>query len=241
VGLPILLFADDDEGVAAALRQLGADVVQVGLFDEAPDRRPRAVVIVAGDRTDRAALSLRQLRRDESFEGVGALLCVSPRQVPALDPSAGFDDFVVLPATAVELYARIRQIEWRRSEFANDERIKVGRVVIDRAAREVSVDGRAAQLTAKEYALVAFLAQHRGRVQSREALLARVWGPAYDGGPRTVDIHVRRLRAKLGDALPLETLRGAGYVLRAPSAPTAPSAQDRVAAPLARAGGARSA
>jgi DNA-binding response OmpR family regulator len=235
VGLPILLFADDDEGIGAALRQLGADVVQVRLFDAAPDRRPRAVVVVAGDRTDHATMSLRKLRRDPRLEGVGALLCVSPRQVPSLDPSSGFDDFVVLPATPVELYARIRQIEWRRSEFANDERIKVGRVVIDRAAREVTVDGQAAQLTAKEYALVAFLAQHRGRVHTREALLARVWGPSYDGGPRTVDIHVRRLRAKLGEALPLETLRGAGYLLRAPAAP------EKAVAPLARAGGVRSA
>jgi DNA-binding response OmpR family regulator len=64
--------------------------------------------------------------------------------------------------------------------------------------------------------LLAFLAQNRGRVLSREALLARVWGARYEGGPRTVDIHVRRLRMKLGDALPLETLRGAGYKLRTP-------------------------
>ena len=72
-------------------------------------------------------------------------------------------------------------------------------------------------LTAKEFSLLAFLAGHRGRVFTREALLARVWGARYDGGPRTVDIHVRRLRAKLGAALPLETLRGSGYKLRAPS------------------------
>ena len=71
-------------------------------------------------------------------------------------------------------------------------------------------------LTAKEFALLAFLAQNRGRVFSRESLLARVWGGRYEGGARTVDIHVRRLRMKLGDAFPLETLRGAGYKLRSP-------------------------
>jgi DNA-binding response OmpR family regulator len=81
----------------------------------------------------------------------------------------------------------------------------------------VSSDGRRVTLTAKEFALLAFLAAHRGRVFTREALLARVWGSRYEGGARTVDIHVRRLRAKLGDALPLETLRGAGYKLRAPN------------------------
>jgi DNA-binding response OmpR family regulator len=72
-------------------------------------------------------------------------------------------------------------------------------------------------LTAKEFALLAFLSGNRGRVFTRDALLARVWGARYEGGARTVDIHVRRLRAKLGDALPLETLRGAGYKLRSPA------------------------
>jgi DNA-binding response OmpR family regulator len=88
---------------------------------------------------------------------------------------------------------------------------------VDRAAHEVSVEGRRVTLTAKEFALLAFLSMNRGRVFSRETLLARVWGSRYEGGARTVDIHVRRLRAKLGDSLPLETLRGAGYKLRAPS------------------------
>ena len=115
-------------------------------------------------------------------------------------------------------YARIRALEWRRSEFANEERSKVGTLLVDRVAHEVTVDGRAVTLTAKEFALVSFLAANRGRVFSRDTLLARVWGRAYNGGPRTVDIHVRRLRAKLGQALPLETMRGAGYKMRAPEA-----------------------
>jgi DNA-binding response OmpR family regulator len=88
--------------------------------------------------------------------------------------------------------------------------------VVDKAGHEVYVDGRAVQLTAKEFALLAYLCERRGKVLSREHLLARVWGNRYEGGPRTVDIHVRRLRAKLGPALPLETLRGSGYKLRSP-------------------------
>jgi DNA-binding response OmpR family regulator len=115
-----------------------------------------------------------------------------------------------------ELYARIRALEWRRSEFATEERQKIGGIVIDKAGHEVMVDGRLAQLTAKEFALLSYLCERRGKVLSREHLLARVWGSRYEGGPRTVDIHVRRLRAKLGSALPLETLRGSGYKLRAP-------------------------
>jgi len=86
--------------------------------------------------------------------------------------------------------------------------------MIDRALHEVTLDGRKVPLTAREFALLSFLAQNRGRVLRRDVLLSRVWGPRYEGGARTVDIHVRRLRAKLGEAFPLETLRGAGYLLR---------------------------
>ena len=71
-------------------------------------------------------------------------------------------------------------------------------------------------LTAREFDLLAYLADHRGKVVSRAELLERVWGSSYDGGPRTIDIHVRRLRAKLGPDLDLLTFRGSGYRLGAP-------------------------
>ncbi|MBK6698241.1 MAG: winged helix-turn-helix transcriptional regulator [Myxococcales bacterium] len=115
-------------------------------------------------------------------------------------------------------------LEWRASEFLGEELVKMGELVVDLVAHEVRVQGRAVVTTAREFSLLAFLVGNRGRVFSREALLARVWGARYEGGARTVDIHVRRLRAKLGDALPLETVRGAGYKLRTPS--EAPSDAD---------------
>jgi DNA-binding response OmpR family regulator len=150
------------------------------------------------------------------FDNVGAIISVTVGQIARVDPSSGFDDFVLHPYVPEEVYSRIRMVEWRRSEFATDERHKVGQIVIDKAAHEVSVGGRPVVLTAKEFALLAYLCERRGKVLSRDHLLARVWGNRYDGGPRTVDIHVRRLRAKLGDSLPLETLRGSGYKLRTP-------------------------
>jgi DNA-binding response OmpR family regulator len=213
-----------DEGAAALLRQLGADVKTLDFFGDvaaalgdAHAVAVRAIVIEAGDRPDLARAALRAARREPSLETVPALIAVPTRQVAQIEPSSGFDDFILVPYVPAELYARIRALEWKRSEFLTEERLKIGALVIDSAAHEVSVDGRRIALTAKEFALVAFLAANRGRVFSRETLLSRVWGSAYDGGARTVDIHVRRLRAKLGDALPLETLRGAGYKLRAPS------------------------
>jgi DNA-binding response OmpR family regulator len=210
------------EGAATLLRTLGADVRTLDLWEEGSDlfdgegARARAIVIEAGERPDLAVAALRAVRKTSELSETPAIVAVSPRQMTRIEPSSGFDDFIVMPCTPTELYARIRQLEWRRSEFATEERLKVGPLLVDRAAHEVQVEGRTIPLTAKEFALLAFLAQNRGRVFSRDTLLARVWGARYEGGARTVDIHVRRLRMKLGEAFPLETHRGAGYKLRAP-------------------------
>lgn len=208
------------DGLAAAIQSLGAEVREHDLWDDldealSPDDQVSVIVFEAGERPDIAAAALRALRATPLLERTPALLAVHPRMLGSIDPAWGFSDFLVLPCVPAELYARIRWIEWTRSEFANDERVKVGGIVIDHAAHEVAVNGRQVELTAKEFALLSFLARNRGRAFSRDQLLARVWGSRYEGGARTVDIHVRRLRMKLGEQLPLETLRGAGYKLRA--------------------------
>ena len=216
---------DREDGAAATLRQLGAIVRTldlwddpVNLFEDDPNMegRPRALLFEALDRPDLAIAALRAVRKEQTFDNVGALISVTVGQMARVDPSSGFDDFVLHPYVPEELYARIRAVEWRRSEFATEERHKVGPIVVDQASHEVTRNGQPVQLTAKEFALLVYLCERRGKVLSRDHLLARVWGNRYDGGPRTVDIHVRRLRAKLGDALPLETLRGSGYKLRMP-------------------------
>ena len=210
------------------LRQLGSEVRTLDLWDDfvsvveqaRADGEVRTMVFEAGERPDLAAAALRAARKVPELSEIPTVVTLPPRQITSFDPASGFDDFIVMPCVPAELYARIRALEWRRSEFATEERLKIGALLVDRAAHEVSVEGRRVTLTAKEFALLAFLAANRGRVFSRETLLARVWGSRYEGGARTVDIHVRRLRAKVGDALPLETLRGAGYKLRAPNDPT---------------------
>jgi len=219
---------DREEGAVGTLAQLGAQVRSLDLWDdpvnlirdedEELEIKPRALVFEALDRPDLAVAALRAVRREPFFDSVGAIMAVTVGQVARIEPSSGFDDFVLHPYVPEELYGRIRALEWRRSEFATEERHKVGEIVVDRAGHEVTVGGRPIALTAKEFALLAYLCERRGKVLSRDHLLARVWGNRYEGGPRTVDIHVRRLRAKLGDALPLETLRGSGYKLRSPDA-----------------------
>jgi DNA-binding response OmpR family regulator len=209
-----------DGTVAESLQRLGAKVRAGSLFAEidellADDASHVMCIVVDGAlRPDLCARSLKHARAFAATEGAPALVALPAQSIQAFDPASGFADFIVLPTTPVELYARLRKLEWNGSEFSTDERVKVGRIVIDRALHEVTLDGRRVQLTARELALLTFFAQNRDRVLRRDVLLACVWGARYEGGARTVDIHVRRLRAKLGDALPLETLRGAGYVLK---------------------------
>jgi DNA-binding response OmpR family regulator len=217
---------DREDGAVATLGLLGATVRAIDLWDDPVNLmedddeergvRPRVLLLEALDRPDLAAIALRAVRKEQYFDTVPAMVAVTVGQVARIEPSSGFDDFVLCPYVPEELYSRIRLLEWRRSEFATEERHKVGSIVVDTAAHEVEVRGRTVPLTAREFALLAYLCEKRGKVLSRDHLLAKVWGARYEGGPRTVDIHVRRLRAKLGEALPLDTLRGSGYKLRAP-------------------------
>mgnify|MGYP001375490866 CR=1 FL=1 len=123
-------------------------------------------------------------------------------------------DFVVHGATADECSARIRQLLWPGNESSTSDYIAIDAMTINLATYQVKVNGEPLDLTYLEYALLAFLVTHPGRTYSRDALLRRVWGFDYYGGSRTVDVHVRRVRAKLGPELAqrLETVRGVGYL-----------------------------
>jgi DNA-binding response OmpR family regulator len=138
-------------------------------------------------------------------------------QAARLDPASGLDDFLVLPASAAELLARIRLLLWRTHRVDGADLLLAGDLVIDQANYSVSAGGQALELTFKEYELLRFLVSHRGRVFTREALLNQVWGYDYFGGTRTVDVHIRRIRAKLGPEREelIETVRNVGYKFNA--------------------------
>ena len=129
----------------------------------------------------------------------------------------GADDYISKPFSPNELVARIRALMRRTKRSEGEEtRLTLGRLSVDLSTHRITDDGKEVTLTAKEFMLLRYFLQHRGRVLSRDLLLGDVWGYRYTGGTRTVDVHVRRLREKLPVLVDrLVTVKQFGYKLDA--------------------------
>jgi DNA-binding response OmpR family regulator len=124
-----------------------------------------------------------------------------------------FDDFCLTPFHPRELEARVKHLFFRAGRGTGPELIEYGELMLNLETYQAACAGRPLDLTYMEYELLKFLAAHPGKVFTRETLLSRVWGYEYYGGARTVDVHIRRLRAKLGEehANLIQTVRSVGY------------------------------
>ena len=215
---PLLVFPDPPPPLLAQALDLGGyswksvTNAAVAAQHEPLDGWAGAIVVADTD-PEGAFVVCRALRkRDAAFTPV--LLLIGGKQLGELEHREDlFDDFCLTPFHPAELEARVRHLLWRTGQGATSEIVEYGDLVIDLETYQASFGARPLDLTYMEYELLKFFATHPGKVFTREQLLSRVWGYEYYGGARTVDVHVRRLRAKLGEehAGLIQTVRSVGY------------------------------
>jgi DNA-binding response OmpR family regulator len=174
----------------------------------------REVVLVDATRDLSRAQALCRTLRGGS-ERLGILVVMPEAGLAGLQRDWGASDFVLPGAGPAEVEARLRLLVQRPEVADPDAAVRVGELVVDPISYQVRLRGRPLDLTYKEFELLRFLAARPGRVSTRAQLLQEVWGYDFFGGTRTVDVHVRRLRAKLGPEHEsmIATVRGVGYKL----------------------------
>lgn len=234
--LNILILAPHDKGgpaapLAAALTAAGY-VVRRTALDGGPEALDQLCLAFAGRPPDilladlslaadclplRHAGRLLQSAWGDDLPLPSRLALLTPRHLTLPDWTAYADDFLLPPYAPAEALARLALLSFRRRHSAGGDTLTVADVVLDLAggcARDAA--GQMLPLTPREFELLRFLSRHRGKFFARDRLLDMVWGVNFEGGERTVDIHIRRLRAKIPpqSADLLETRRGIGYGLR---------------------------
>jgi DNA-binding response OmpR family regulator len=208
----LVLSATADKQVLPALGLLSHRVRQIPAEPANLVNAPGHDLIFLDARQDLAAA--KSLAKILVATGIGAplIVVVTEGGLAAISSDWGASDIVLEGAGPGELDARIRMAIGKANQFERSTQIHASGIVIDEASYSAKVSGRTLDLTFKEFELLRFLAQHTGRVFTRDQLLSEVWGYDYFGGTRTVDVHIRRLRAKLGDFESLiGTVRNVGY------------------------------
>ncbi len=224
----LALVIEDDREIRELIRynleRDGFRVTAVGDGDEGLRRlfasRPDVVVLDLMLPGTNGLDILREVREEPSTRDLPVLLLTA--RAAEMDKLIGFergaDDYLTKPFSPRELGLRLKALLRRARPERETARLEVGALVVDPAAREAAFHGRRLEMTPREFDLLAFFARHPGRALSREELLRKVWGYDYAGETRTVDVHVRRLRVKLGEGhAVIETVTGLGYKLVAPA------------------------
>ena len=220
-----ILVAEDDRDIAELithyLHKQGWTTYVASAGDEAlayARRHPVDLVVLDVMLPGLSGLEIcRALRGDKTTEGIPIIMVTARAEETdrIVGLEIGADDYLAKPFSPNELVARVRAL-MRRSKRTDVQMttLSFGQILMDLSRHTVSDDGRDVRLTAKEFLLLQYLLEHRGRVLSRDLLLGDVWGYRYTGGTRTVDVHVRRLREKLPALVDaLVTVKQFGYKL----------------------------
>jgi DNA-binding response OmpR family regulator len=215
---PLLIYPDPAPPELAQALDLGGypwksvdDELSV-TRDEPDDGWAGAIICADADPDGAFALCRALRKRDLPLEPT--LLLLSGTQLGDLELRDDlFDDLCLAPFHPRELEARLKHLFWRTGRGTRPELVEYGDLVLNLETYQAAISTVPLDLTYMEYELLKFLASHPGKVFTRETLLSRVWGYEYYGGARTVDVHVRRLRAKLGEehAGLIQTVRSFGY------------------------------
>jgi DNA-binding response OmpR family regulator len=221
---PLVLVVDDEPAIAALVRGylerdgLRALVAADGLAALAAvaAHRPAVVLLDVGLPGLDGTAVCRRLREAGDWTPVLFVTARDDEVDRVLGLELGADDYVTKPFSPRELVARVRAVLRRagdRRAGPDAGRLRAGAVELDPGSRRVSAAGRQVPLTTTEFDLLAHLMHRPGRVVPREELLEQVWGYPPGTPTRTVDVHVAQLRAKLGDAVQVRTVRGVGYAV----------------------------
>jgi two-component system, OmpR family, alkaline phosphatase synthesis response regulator PhoP len=218
VSEPLLVFPDPPPALLAQTLDLAGyrwkAVANASLATRDEPQDGWAGAVVCGDDDPEGAFGICRALRKREASSQPVLLLVSGAQLGELELREDlFDDFCLAPFHPQEVEARLRHLLWRSGRGARPEVVEYGDLVLNLETYQAAISSRPLDLTYMEYELLKFFATHAGKVYTREQLLSRVWGYEYYGGARTVDVHVRRLRAKLGEehAGLIHTVRSVGY------------------------------
>lgn len=220
----MIYFIEDDKSINEAvfytLKSSGFEVKgfeRPTLFwNEMKNKKPDLIILDIMLPEEDGLQILRKLRADSNTQEIPVIMLTAKDseydKVIGLD--SGADDYMTKPFSMLELVSRIRALLRRTSSKENMQELKVGKLVVNPEKHLIVADGKNVTLTYKEYQLLLLLMKNKGVVFSRDNLLNKIWGYEFDGENRTVDVHIRTLRTKLGECGDyIKTVRGFGYKL----------------------------
>ena len=220
----IIYVVEDDTDIreleSYALKNSGYDIVQFdsgkGVFESCLEKQPSMLLLDIMLPDDDGLSILKKLRVDDKTKNIPVILVTAKSTeldtVKGLD--MGADDYIAKPFGVMELISRVKALLRRTEKEDDGDTLACGSIEIDNKRHSVTVQGETCELTFKEFELLKYLMINQGIVLSRDKLMNQVWGFEYEGESRTVDMHIKTLRHKLGDGgQQIKTVRNVGYVM----------------------------